>query len=211
MFESNDDNIYIWQRPRILGEKKPKFSFLAQFYSKKCPKKFGADLHQIFWGPFWALIKKALVLQPQALFSKKCSEIAEIMPFQTQKRQNSLFQPKCWICWICSWGVPKKCASFWGNVEYVEYVECFLNLQTHSETPEKTTTFNITAVRSIFFENVLLSAVMLNMLNVLLVWFRKMCFFLGKCWICWICWMFFELTDPFGNPRKKQQHSTLQL
>ena len=26
-----------------------------------------------------------------------------------------------------------------------------------------------------------------------------MCFFLGK---CWISWMFFELTDPFGNPWK---------
>ena len=30
---------------------------------------------------------------------------------------------------MCSWYGFEKCASFWGNVEYVEYVECFLNLQ----------------------------------------------------------------------------------
>ena len=35
-------------------------------------------------------------------------------------------------------------------------------------TPEKRATFNITAVRSIFFQKMLLSAEMLNMLNVFL-------------------------------------------
>ena len=40
------------------------------------------------------------------------------------------FLRKCWICWMCSWNVFRKCASFWGNVEYVE---CFWNLQTPFE------------------------------------------------------------------------------
>ena len=35
------------------------------------------------------------------------------------------FHLKCWICWMRSWNVFEKCVSFWGNVEYVEDVECF--------------------------------------------------------------------------------------
>ena len=35
------------------------------------------------------------------------------------------------------------------------------------------------------------------MLHVFLECFRKMCFFLGQCWICWMCWMPLEFTDSF--------------
>ena len=80
---------------------------------------------------------------------------------------------------MCSWDVSKKCASFSCKVEYVDYVECFLNLQTLPGAPQKNkkNIFNITTVRNTFFPDVLLSAEMLNMLNVFLDGFRKMFFF----------------------------------
>ena len=53
----------------------------------------------------------------------------------------------------------------------------FLNLQA---LPGEKNTFNITAVRSICFQNALLSADMLNMLNVFLECFRKCVSFWGN-------------------------------
>ena len=57
----------------------------------------------------------------------------------------------CWICWMCSWRVSEKCASFSCNVEYVDYVECFLNLQTFPSAPQKTQHSTL-AVRNTFFQ-----------------------------------------------------------
>ena len=67
---------------------------------------------------------------------------------------------------MCSWRVPEECASFSSNVEYVDYVECFLNLQTLPSAPQK------------------------SQHSTVQLWeahFSKRCFFQLKCWICWMC------------------------
>ena len=89
----------------------------------------------------------------------------------------------------------QKNASFYRNVEYVEYVEHFWSLQTPVEHPnclEGTRHSTLQLWESHFFKNVLLSAEMLNMLNV--EW--------------WTCRPRSRCTP---RPRKKKQHSTLQL
>ena len=89
---------------------------------------------------------------------------------------------------MCSWYGFEKSASFWGNVEYVEYVECFGNLwakirpvsseniqhlqpfprkkhffQNHTKNTFNTfNIFNMKAERKAFSKNMLLTVVMLN-------------------------------------------------
>ena len=75
----------------------------------------------------------------------------------------------------------QKKPSFWGNVEYVEYVECFWNLQTPLWTPqlpEEDPTINIRAERSIFPKCASFWG-MLNVLNMFESLSPKMCFFQG--------------------------------
>ena len=71
-------------------------------------------------------------LQKEAHFSNKISNmiqhIQHFCSFELILYKKCFFLQKCWICWIMLEILFEKCASFCGNVEYVEYVECFWNL-----------------------------------------------------------------------------------
>ena len=71
------------------------------------------------------------------------------------------FLLKCWICWIMFYAKLWKSPSFCWNVEYVEYVECFVaheapfadhGVQWAKKTFNIFNIFNISAERSIFSE-----------------------------------------------------------
>ena len=106
-----------------------------------------------------------------------------------------------------------KNVSFCGNVEYVEYVDCFWSLQAPFEHP--------------------------NCLEGTRHWTLQLkeyspncVYFLRKCWICWICskaflktridsfcgnvecwilWMLLELTDPFWTPQLLGRDPTFNI
>ena len=164
-----------------------------------------------FWGYVELFLQKEPLFEQKMLLSAEMLNMLNMLVSALQKKR--FFLLKCWICWIC-WIVlgtsqspslsPKKAllfnispvgALFWGHVElflqkerfflsmlnffcwksvFFSYVEFFLQKEPHFE------------------QKMLLSAEMLNMLNMLVSALQKMCFFLLKCWICWICWMHFR-------------------
>ena len=178
---------------------------------------FSAKLkHTLFFVCFCGthLGGRAYFCRNKHIFSKKGLETAEICIFSTflygtsYLLEKCFFLQKCWICWIMLEILFEKCASFCRNVEYVEYVECFWNLQAMELVSPRYIQHiqHFCSFELILYKKMLLSAEMLNMLNHVgdLVW--KMCFFLQKCWICWICWMFLEPTS--NGACKSQIHST---
>ena len=108
-------------------------------------------------------------------------------------RKMCFFLRKCWICWICSKASLKMC--FFLRKCWISWV-CwmFLELTGPFWTPQlpegEHNIQHYSWKNHLFQKNVLLSADMLNMLNMFESLSPKMCFFLGK---CSICWMFLEL------------------
>ena len=124
--------------------------------------------------------------------------------------KNVLLSAEMLKCWMCSWKVPEKCASFSCNIEYVDYVECFWTYRPFQVHPRKIKQHSTLQ----FWE----------------AYFSRMCFFQLKCWICWMCsWNVFEnvfffsggmlnmlnMLNAFGTYRlllneanKFQKHST---
>ena len=120
------------------------------------------------------------------------------------------FLLKCWICWIC-WiilGLWKAKGTTRGKI--IQHIQHFSRKKhffknvvlsgeiiQHSPKSDYFMGNNSTCV-----SNVLLSAEMLNMLNHVGSNFRKMCFFLLKCWICWICWIILGLWKAKKGPNR---------
>ena len=100
--------------------------------------------------------------------------------------------------------VESKCASFRGNVEYVE---CFgESLGTPPVSSKK-----IQHIQHVHWKKHIFSKNASFRGNVEYVeyWgacWIKMCFFLQKCWICWICWMFWGKNGDTPPSSKKIQH-----
>ena len=150
---------------KTVKKRGPVFNFkLGPVLNFKTPK-LGTSLNIYFCSP------KA--------FSAKALRNCRNKALRGTKNRKSFFQLKCWICWMCSWRVSKN-VLLNHNVEYVDYVECFLNLQTLPGAPQKKNNIQRYSCEKHFFQKCASFNGNVEYVECVLGTFSKKCFFLGN-------------------------------
>ena len=160
-----------------------------------------------FWN-FWALFVSRKVIDWKcASFCWKWWICWIMLGRMFQKM--CVFLLKCWICWICWIILGLWTAKGTTRGKIIQHIQHFIwkrhffkNMVLSGEMIQHSPKSGyFRGKNSTCVSNVLLSAEMLNMLNHVGSNFRKMCFFLLKCWICWI--IFGSMESQKGPNRGK--------